>query len=88
MARKMRSPEISEERLKILEKLSDEVREEVVRRHGNELSYEERRDAALKIMTEVLWVDERKDLENLKTDAAEIEIARLRAQLAKLGGQS
>lgn len=74
MSGKPRVPQISAERMKILKKLSQEVREEVVRRYGTELTYEQRRDASHKVMTEVLWTDEEDDLGKLKTDAKEIEI--------------
>jgi hypothetical protein len=38
-------------------KLADQVQAEVVKRYGSNLTYEERRDAAVKVMAEVLWAD-------------------------------
>lgn len=55
-------------------RLSEQVRREVRKRYGNELTYEQRRDAAAEVMADVLWSDEARDLEELVTDDDEIEI--------------
>jgi hypothetical protein len=55
-------------------KLAEQVRAEVRKRHGTELTYEQRRDAAAEVMAEVLWADGEKDLKELVTDDDEVEI--------------
>lgn len=55
-------------------RLSEQVRREVRKRYGNELTYEQRRDAAAEVMADVLWSDEARDLYELVTDDDEIEI--------------
>lgn len=55
-------------------KLAEQVRAEVRKRHGTELTYEQRRDAAAEVMADVLWSDGEKDLNELVTDDDEVEI--------------
>src|SRR6266545_5274876 len=55
-------------------KLAEQLRQEVRRRHGTDLTYEQRRDAAMGVMGDVLWTDETKDLEELVTDDDEVDI--------------
>lgn len=55
-------------------KLAREVREEVKRRYGTELTYEQRRDAAAEVMADALWLDAHNELEELVTDDDEIDI--------------
>ena len=57
-----------------LVKLAREVREIVRAKYGTELSYEQRRDAAMEVMTRALWLDAQQDLEALVTDDDEIDI--------------
>ena len=59
-------------------KLANEVRAEVVRRRGTELTFEKSRDAAAEIMAEALWVDTDTELQSLATDDDEIEIGGIR----------
>lgn len=58
----------------MLVKLMKEVRREVKRRHGTNLTYEQRRDAAAEVMADTLWMDAHEDLEELVTDDEEIDI--------------
>lgn len=44
----------------VLQKLVEQVREEVRRRHGKDLTYEQRRDASAAVMGDALWVEEEK----------------------------
>lgn len=55
-------------------KLVGDVRREVKRRYGNEMTFEQRRDASAEVMAEVLWADTNKDLEELVTDDDEVDI--------------
>jgi hypothetical protein len=55
-------------------KLAEQVRAEVRKRHGGDLTYEQRRDAAAEIMAEALWTDEANDLDELATDDDEVDI--------------
>ena len=55
-------------------KLAEQMRQEVRRRHGADLTYEQRRDAAMGVMGDVLWADETKDLDELVTDDDEVDI--------------
>jgi hypothetical protein len=57
-----------------LQELVRKVREEVERRHGVNLTFEERRDAAAAIMADTLWLDEEGDLQDLATDDDEIDV--------------
>ncbi len=41
-------------------KLAEQLRQEVRRRHGTDLSYEQRRDAAMGVMGDVLWPTRRR----------------------------
>lgn len=59
---------------KVLQQLAKQVRDEVRRRHGSDLTFEQRRDAAASVMGDVLWVDEAQDLEELTSDDDEIDI--------------
>lgn len=55
-------------------RLAREVREVVRERHGTELNYEQRRDAAMEVMAGTLWLDAQQDLEALVTDDDEVDI--------------
>ena len=59
---------------KALEKLLELVRSEVRRRLGPDASYEERRDKAAEVMSEVLRRDEERDLKDAVSEAEEIEV--------------
>jgi len=54
-------------------KLADEVHAEVQRRGGASLSYEARRDLAATIMSETLWAEESKDVQEQTTNEDEVE---------------
>lgn len=56
-------------------KLTREIRRAVRERYGTtELNFEQRRAAALEMVTDALWFDAQEDLEALVTDEEEIEI--------------
>jgi hypothetical protein len=55
-------------------KLAKEIRNEVKRRHGAELTYEQSRDAAVEVVTEALWVDAHDELQEMVTDDDEVDI--------------
>ena len=55
-------------------KLAEQMRAEVRKRHGAELTYEQQRDAAAEVMADVLWTDEAKSLDALVTDDDEVDI--------------
>ncbi len=55
-------------------KLAEQVRAEVRKRYGADLTYEQRRDAAAKVMADVLWADGDKDLKEQATNEDEVEI--------------
>jgi len=59
---------------KALQQLAQSVREEVRKRHGVDLTFEQRRDAAARVMAEVLWLDEEQDLQALVTWDEEVEV--------------
>lgn len=70
----------------MVNKLADQVRAEVRKRHGTDLTFEQRRDAAAELMAEVLWADGEKDLSELTEDDDEVDIAGKRYR--KLGQAS
>jgi hypothetical protein len=55
-------------------RLAAQKRQEVRRRHGSDVTYEQLRDAAIGVMGDVLWSDEAKDLDELVTDDDEVHI--------------
>lgn len=59
---------------KIVGKVVDCIREEVKRRYGSELTFEQRRDAAVAVTNDSLWLDEERDLQSLVTRADEVEV--------------
>ena len=59
---------------KIVGKVVDWIREEVKRRYGSELTFEQRRDAAVVVTNDSLWLDEERDLQSLVTHADEVEV--------------
>lgn len=59
---------------KLLQGLVYSVREEVRRRYGSELTFEERRDAAVAVCSDTMWLDEEDDLQTLVTGADEVEV--------------
>jgi hypothetical protein len=59
---------------KTLCKLVELVREEVRRRHGSELTFEQQNVAAAEVAREMLWLHEDQNLQGLVTSAAEIEV--------------
>ena len=73
MPRDVKIPQVDPED-KVLSELVDAIRSEVARRHGAELTFEERRDAAAKVMREVLWLDEDRDLRGLVSRSEEVEV--------------
>lgn len=73
MSRAARSPQVDLTN-KILCKLVDGIREEVLRRYGSELTFEQRRDAAVAVTNDSLWLDEERDLQSLVTRADEVEV--------------
>ena len=75
MARRPKPPvDLKDPKNAMIVKLADQVRAEVRKRYGSNLSYEERRDAGAKVMAEVLWADGEKDLQELVTDDDEVDI--------------
>lgn len=75
MAKKFKPPvDLKDPKNKMVLKLVEHVRDEVTRRHGTELTYEERRDASAAVMSEVLWADEEQELQELVTDDDEVDI--------------
>jgi hypothetical protein len=59
---------------RLLRKLVYMIREEVRRRYGPEMTFEQRRDAAVAVTGDALWLDEEQDLQSLVTHADEIEV--------------
>ena len=59
---------------KIVGKVVECIREEVKRRYGSELTFEQRRDAAVAVTNDSLWLDEERDLQSLVTRADEVEV--------------
>lgn len=59
---------------KLVGKVVDWIREEVERRYGSELTFEQRRDAAVAVTNDALWLDEERDLQSLVTRAGEVEV--------------
>jgi len=57
-----------------LVKMAEALRAEVRKRHGENLTYEQRRDAGAAVMADVLWVGEGKELQELVTDDDEVDI--------------
>lgn len=55
-------------------KLAEQVRAEVRKRYGTDLTYEQRRDASAEVMADVLWADGDSDLKELVTNDDEVEI--------------
>jgi len=76
MGRKKWKPrvDVNDPKNAMVVKLAEEVRKEVRKRYGTELTYEQRRDAAAEVMAETLWVDANKDLQELVTDDDEVDI--------------
>ena len=63
MARRPKPPvDLKDPKNAMIVKLADQVRAEVRKRYGSNLTYEQRRDAGAKVMAEVLWADGEKDL--------------------------
>lgn len=77
MAEKPKIPRIDPKN-KVLQQLASQVRNEIRRRHGDNLTFEQRRDAAASVMTDVLWLDEEQELQELTTDDDEIDIEGVR----------
>ena len=73
MPRNVRIPKVDKSD-PALRQLMRQVRQEVEKRHGEHLTFEQRRDAAAVIMGEALWLDEEEDLQAEATDADEIEV--------------
>ncbi len=66
--------DLDDPKFKPMLELLDRLREEVTRRYGTALNYEQRRDASAAVMSEVLWADEEKALRELATDDDEVDI--------------
>lgn len=62
----------------IVERMAEMVRREVRERLGPNSTYEQRRDAAVEVMSDVLWKDADHDLRESTTDADEIDIDGIR----------
>lgn len=58
----------------LMKKLRKEVRE----RHGTEMTYEQRRDAADEVVKDMRWLDANEDLQEMVTDDDEVDIAGVR----------
>lgn len=67
-------PEVSPE----VERMAEMVRREAAKRLAPNATYEERREMAARVMSEVLWTDEERDLRESVTDAEEIEVDGIR----------
>lgn len=63
---------------KALREVVELIRKEVERRFGSDLTFEQRRDAAVAVTNGALWLDEDLDLENLVTEAGEVSVDGLR----------
>jgi hypothetical protein len=70
------SPKIPQvdSRNKVIVELAELIRQEVVRRCGTESNFEQRRDIAAEIASELLWLDEEQDLVSMVTIDEQIEI--------------
>lgn len=73
MPRNVRIPKVDKNN-PALRELVRKVRQEVEKRHGKDLTFEQRRDAAAAIMGETLWLDEEEDLQAEATDEDEIVV--------------
>ncbi len=58
-----------------LREMIDRMRREVRRRHGENLTFEQKRDAAAEVMADALWLDEDEELQDLVTKDEEIDVA-------------
>lgn len=75
MARRPKPPvDLKDPKNAMIVKLAEQVQAEVLKRYGEHLTYEERRDASAKVMAEVLWADAEKDLKKQVADDDEVEI--------------
>ena len=74
MGQKKKPAKRDEKSLAAVEKLSEMVRREVRARLGPDASYEERRDAAAALMSEVLWKDEERDLQESVSEGDEVDV--------------
>jgi hypothetical protein len=59
---------------KVVKDLAERVRQEVSARLGPKATFEQRRDAAAHLMSEVLWKDADRDLREAVTDADEVDV--------------
>src|SRR5271166_5337087 len=59
---------------KVVKDLAERVRREVSARLGPSATFEQRRDAAAQLMSEVLWKDADRDLQESVTDADEVDV--------------
>lgn len=74
MPKKMQRVDRSAEWQQRVERLTAMVRREVQERLGPNSTFEQRRDAAVGVMSEVLWNDADGDLQGLVTDEEEVEV--------------
>lgn len=74
MSQKKKPVDRDEKAVAAAKKLSEMVRREVRKRLGPDASYEERRDAAAALMSEALWHDEERDLQEAVSDGDEVDI--------------
>ena len=74
MSKKTQRVERSVESQRRVKRLAAVVRREVQARLGPNSTFEQRRDAAVEVMSEVLWNDADGDLQGLVTDDEEVEV--------------
>jgi len=74
MPRKKNQVDQEAESKRRVQKFARRVRREVNRRLGSDSTYEQRRDAAAQLMSEVLWQDEDGDLRENVTEDEEVDV--------------
>lgn len=76
MGRKKWKPrvDVNDPKNAMIVKLAKEVRNEVRRRHGDRLTFEQSGDAAAEVMADSLWLAANEELEELVTEDDEIDI--------------
>ena len=58
----------------LLRDMVKRMRDEVRRRHGDNLTFAQRRDAAAGVMADALWIDEEDDLQDQTSDDDEVDV--------------
>jgi hypothetical protein len=74
MAKPLKNTQRDAERLARIEKLLELLEEELRDRLGDDSTFEERNDAAVDVVTDVLWRREDADLRGSITTADEVEV--------------